>query len=61
MVYLIGLLEKVLVDGEHVSKLVEKDLPHGVVDDLNAQVTFYVAVDVVAAAAAAAGAFQVDG
>lgn len=47
-----------------MSKLIEKDLSHGVIHDLNAQVTFNVAVYVVTAAGAAtaiaAAAFQID-
>ena len=43
--YLIGLNNKVLINGEHVSKLIEEYLPYSIIDLLHLQITFYVTVE----------------
>ena len=48
IVYLIGLVEEVFVDGEHVSKLIQKDFSHRIIHYLHAQVALDVTVDVIA-------------
>lgn len=43
--YLIRLTEEVLVDGEHVSKLIEENLADGIVDKLHSKVSLQIGID----------------
>ena len=43
--HLVRLIEEVLVDGEHVSKLIQEYLSDGVIRDLHAQIPLQIVLD----------------